>query len=118
MLETLRAEVLEANLELVRRGLVVYTFGNASGIDRASGLVAIKPSGVPYEKMTPADIVSAAQRRGYLLNNTGPSRLRFAPPLTITEDDLTNRYETACDPRLNRSQSLDRAVRVAELYRA
>ena len=59
MLETLRAEVLEANLELVRRGLVVYTFGNASGIDRASGLVAIKPSGVPYEKMTPADIVIA-----------------------------------------------------------
>jgi L-ribulose-5-phosphate 4-epimerase len=59
LLEALRAEVLEANLELVRRGLVIYTFGNASGIDRASGLVAIKPSGVPYEKMTPADIVIA-----------------------------------------------------------
>ena len=57
MLESLRAEVLEANLELVRRGLVVYTFGNASGIDRKTGLVAIKPSGVPYEKMTPADMV-------------------------------------------------------------
>lgn len=57
MLEALRAEVLEANLELVRRGLVVYTFGNASGIDRKQGLVAIKPSGVPYEKMTPADMV-------------------------------------------------------------
>lgn len=53
----LRTEVLEANLELVRRGLVLYTFGNASGIDRETGLVAIKPSGVPYEKMTPADIV-------------------------------------------------------------
>lgn len=57
MLERLRADVLEANLELVRRGLVIYTFGNASGIDRASGLVAIKPSGVPYEKMTPGDMV-------------------------------------------------------------
>jgi L-ribulose-5-phosphate 4-epimerase len=57
VLEALRTEVLEANLELVRRGLVVYTFGNASGIDRERGLVAIKPSGVPYEKMTPADIV-------------------------------------------------------------
>lgn len=57
MLEALRAEVLEANLELVRRGLVVYTFGNASGISRAEGLVAIKPSGVPYDKMTPADMV-------------------------------------------------------------
>lgn len=50
-LSTLREEVLEANLELVRRGLVVYTFGNASGIDRKEGLVAIKPSGVPYEEL-------------------------------------------------------------------
>jgi len=57
MLDALREEVLEANLELVRRGLVLYTFGNASGIDRAQGLVAIKPSGVPYEKMTSSDIV-------------------------------------------------------------
>lgn len=57
MLETLKALVLEANLELVRRGLVLYTFGNASGIDRAAGLVAIKPSGVPYEKMTADDMV-------------------------------------------------------------
>jgi L-ribulose-5-phosphate 4-epimerase len=53
----LRTEVLEANLEIVRRGLVLYTFGNASGIDREAGLVAIKPSGVPYEQMTPADMV-------------------------------------------------------------
>ena len=57
MLEALRAEVCEANLELVRRGLVLYTFGNASGLAREQGLVAIKPSGVPYEKMTPADMV-------------------------------------------------------------
>jgi L-ribulose-5-phosphate 4-epimerase len=57
VLEALRTEVLEANLELVRRGLVIYTFGNASGISRVDGLVAIKPSGVPYERMTPRDIV-------------------------------------------------------------
>lgn len=57
LLKTLREEVLEANLELVRRGLVVYTFGNVSGIDRDEGLVAIKPSGVPYEQLTPAHIV-------------------------------------------------------------
>jgi L-ribulose-5-phosphate 4-epimerase len=57
MLEALRSEVLEANLELVRRGLVLYTFGNASGVSREHGLVAIKPSGVPYEKMTPDDMV-------------------------------------------------------------
>jgi L-ribulose-5-phosphate 4-epimerase len=57
MLDALREQVLEANLELVRRGLVLYTFGNASGIDRTKGLVAIKPSGVPYEKMQPSDII-------------------------------------------------------------
>lgn len=57
LLKTLREEVLEANLELVRRGLVVYTFGNASGIDRNEGLVAIKPSGVPYEELKPEHMV-------------------------------------------------------------
>ncbi len=57
MLETLRTEVYEANLELVRRGLVIYTFGNASGVDRERGLIVIKPSGVHYEKMSPADMV-------------------------------------------------------------
>lgn len=56
-LAKLREEVLEANLELVRRGLVLYTFGNASGIDREAGLVAIKPSGVAYDKLRPADLV-------------------------------------------------------------
>ena len=56
-LKTLREEVLEANLELVRRGLVLYTFGNASGIARDEGLVVIKPSGVPYEKMKIEDLV-------------------------------------------------------------
>lgn len=56
-LDDLRSAVLEANLELVRRGLILYTFGNASGIDRESRLVAIKPSGVPYEKLKPADMV-------------------------------------------------------------
>ena len=57
MLEQLREEVLEANLELVRRGLVIYTFGNVSGVSRDHGLLAIKPSGVPYDKMTAADMV-------------------------------------------------------------
>ncbi len=57
LLKTLREEVLEANLELVRRGLVLYTFGNVSGIDRKESLVAIKPSGVPYENLTAEQIV-------------------------------------------------------------
>jgi L-ribulose-5-phosphate 4-epimerase len=56
-LDQLREEVYEANLELVRRGLVTYTFGNASGILRGEDLVAIKPSGVPYEKLRPEDLV-------------------------------------------------------------
>jgi L-ribulose-5-phosphate 4-epimerase len=56
-LKSLREEVLEANVELVRRGLVLYTFGNASGISREDGLVVIKPSGVPYESMKPEDLV-------------------------------------------------------------
>jgi L-ribulose-5-phosphate 4-epimerase len=57
LLSRLREQVLEANLELVRRGLVVHTFGNASAIARDQGLVIIKPSGVPYEEMRPEDLV-------------------------------------------------------------
>jgi L-ribulose-5-phosphate 4-epimerase len=56
-LPELRNAVLDANLELNRRGLVLYSFGNASGIDRASGLVVIKPSGVPYEQLTADKLV-------------------------------------------------------------
>jgi L-ribulose-5-phosphate 4-epimerase len=58
ILEPLREEVLDANLELVRRGLVLYTFGNVSGIDRERGIVMIKPSGVPYEHMKASDMVA------------------------------------------------------------
>lgn len=57
LLEQLRREVLDANLELVRRDLVLYTFGNASGIDRSVGLVVIKPSGVSYDELKPEDLV-------------------------------------------------------------
>src|ERR1700746_211032 len=57
LLPSLREQVLEANLELVRRGLVLYTFGNASGVDREQGLVVIKPSGVDYEHLRPGHMV-------------------------------------------------------------
>ncbi|MCE3254066.1 MAG: araD, partial [Cellvibrio sp.] len=53
----LKREVFEANMELNRRNLVVYTWGNVSQIDRAKGVIAIKPSGVAYEVMTVDDIV-------------------------------------------------------------
>lgn len=56
-LESLKDQVLEANLELVRQGLVVFTFGNASGIDRQRGLVVIKPSGVDYTALAASDMV-------------------------------------------------------------
>jgi L-ribulose-5-phosphate 4-epimerase len=57
MLTELRKQVLEANLELPKRGLVTYTWGNVSAIDRKTNLVVIKPSGVPYEKLTSEDLV-------------------------------------------------------------
>jgi L-ribulose-5-phosphate 4-epimerase len=57
LLRSLREAVLEANLELVRRGLVLYTFGNVSGVDRAEGLVVIKPSGVDYDALRAEDMV-------------------------------------------------------------
>ncbi len=57
MLDELKKQVLEANLLLPKYGLVTFTWGNVSGIDRESGLVVIKPSGVPYEGMTMEDMV-------------------------------------------------------------
>jgi len=57
LLPELRRQVLEANLELVRSGLVLFTFGNASGISRKDLLVVIKLSGVPYQRMKPGDLV-------------------------------------------------------------
>lgn len=57
MLEALKQNVYEANLALVKHKLVLFTWGNVSAIDRASGLVVIKPSGVEYDKLTPEDMV-------------------------------------------------------------
>lgn len=57
MLEKLKLEVYEANMELPKRGLVTYTWGNVSGIDREMGLFVIKPSGVDYDKLKPEDLV-------------------------------------------------------------
>lgn len=57
MLEDLKRQVYEANMQLPRLGLVNFTWGNVSGIDRGKGLFVIKPSGVPYEKLKPSDLV-------------------------------------------------------------
>lgn len=64
MLETLKEAVCAANLELVKRGVVVYTWGNVSGIDREKGFMVIKPSGVPYESMAAGDMVAVDVETG------------------------------------------------------
>ena len=73
LLPRLREEVLESNLELVRRGLVLYTFGNASGISREQKLVVIKPSGVPYEVMKPEHLVVTDLEGKIVEGNLRPS---------------------------------------------
>jgi len=57
MLEKLKEEVFQANIELWKQGLVIFTWGNVSGIDRTKEMIVIKPSGIPYEKMKPDDMV-------------------------------------------------------------
>lgn len=64
MLEKLKAEVCKANLELVRKGLVIETWGNASAVDRDHGLMVIKPSGVPYDGMMPKHMVVVSLEDG------------------------------------------------------
>ena len=93
LLPRLREEVLEANLELVRRGLVLYTFGNASGISRDQNLVVIKPSGVPYEAMKPEHLVVTDLEGKIVEGSLRPSsdlprrpfrsRLDVQPPLRL-----------------------------------
>jgi L-ribulose-5-phosphate 4-epimerase len=73
LLKELREEVLEANLELVRRGLVLYTFGNASGVDREQGLVVIKPSGVDYDELKPEQMVVTDLRGKIVEGDLNPS---------------------------------------------
>ncbi|MFH5773794.1 L-ribulose-5-phosphate 4-epimerase AraD [Paracoccus sp. NGMCC 1.201697] len=71
--ELLRGAVLQANLDTVRHGLVLSTFGNASGIDRAAGRILIKPSGVPYDSLTAADMVPCDLDGRALDNRLKPS---------------------------------------------
>ena len=74
MLEKLKAEVCRANLDLVRKGLVIETWGNASGVDRARGLMVIKPSGVPYDGMMPRHMVVVSLADGKVVEgNLKPS---------------------------------------------
>ncbi|HTQ49302.1 MAG TPA: L-ribulose-5-phosphate 4-epimerase [Candidatus Acidoferrales bacterium] len=67
MFDQLKQDVCRANLDLVKEGLVIQTWGNASGINRARGLVVIKPSGVPYDRLKPADMVVVSLKSGQVV---------------------------------------------------
>lgn len=73
MLEELKQKVFRANLDLVKHGLVIFTWGNVSGIDRESGLVVIKPSGVDYDTMTVDDVVVVDLDGNVVEGNLRPS---------------------------------------------
>ena len=74
MLEELKKQVFDANIELVKQGLVIYTWGNVSGIDREKGLVVIKPSGVDYDVMKVEDMVVVDLQTGKVVEgNLNPS---------------------------------------------
>ena len=68
-MKALKERVYEANMELYRRNLIIYTWGNVSEIDRDKGIVAIKPSGVPYEKLTPDMIVLMEIETGKVIDS-------------------------------------------------
>ena len=78
MLESLKKAVYEANMELPRRNLVTYTWGNVSGIDREKGLFVIKPSGVEYDELKPEDLVVVdlkGNKVEFIDQNTGCANL-------------------------------------------
>ncbi|MCR5283147.1 MAG: L-ribulose-5-phosphate 4-epimerase [Lachnospiraceae bacterium] len=87
MLEELKQKVFEANMELPQRGLVTYTWGNVSGIDREKGLVVIKPSGVDYDTMKPEDMVVVDLEGNHVEGQYKPSSD------TPTHIELYKRYE-------------------------
>ncbi len=68
--DELREKVCQANLDLVEAGLVMGTFGNVSGVDRETGLFVIKPSGVPYDQLTPGNMVPVSLETGEVLEGT------------------------------------------------
>ena len=70
---SVREEACEANRRLPASGLVLHTFGNVSAVDRSVGIMAIKPSGVAYEKLTPADMVLVSMETGKVVEGTLPA---------------------------------------------
>jgi len=109
VLEALREEVYRANLLLVKHGLVIFTWGNVSGIDRERGLVVIKPSGVPYEELSPDNMVIVDMEGRVVEGDLRPStdtpthiELYKAFPtiggVTHTHSTYATAYAQACRP--------------------
>ena len=90
MLEALKEQVLKANLALPKHDLVTFTWGNVSAIDRESGLIAIKPSGVEYDEMTADDIVLVSLETGERVegrlkpSSDTPTHVARSPPMAMT----------------------------------
>ena len=79
MLEALKEKVFHANLDLVKHGLVIFTWGNVSAIDRESGLVVIKPSGVSYDEMKAEDMVVVDLEGNVVEGNDSPCTVQSLP---------------------------------------
>ena len=99
MLEKLKEEVYKANMDLPKYGLVTFTWGNVSGIDREKGLFVIKPSGVDYDKLRPEDMVVVDLQGNKVEGDLNPSSD------TATHVELYNRLDRK-STRLNSSHFL------------
>ena len=98
MLEELKKEVFQANLDLVKQGLVIFTWGNVSGVDREKGLVVIKPSGVSYETMKPEDMVVVSLETGKVVEgDLNPSSDTYATAWAQAGKDIPNIGTTHAD---------------------
>ena len=109
MLEELKKQVYEANMELPRRGLITYTWGNVSGIDRESGYFVIKPSGVDYDALSPDDMVVMDLDGNKIEGRYKPSSD------TATHIELYKKYEEIGG--IVHTQRLSRGRRRAETFR-
>jgi hypothetical protein len=101
MLESLKKAVCQANLDLVKEGLVVQTWGNASGLDRARGLMVIKPSGVSYSVLKPAHmvVVALAAARWWRENSSPvPTPKRTWNCIALSAASAASSTRTACTP--------------------
>ena len=97
MLEELKEKVFKANLDLVKQGLVIFTWGNVSGIDREKGLVVIKPSGVSYDEMKASDMVVVSLETGPNIKGVVHTHSTYATAFAQAGRDIPNIGTTHAD---------------------